>query len=126
LRERGVLIVGSGNIVHNLRAIGMSATAMQAYDWALEFDRVTADLLQPGNLAALAGFQKLGPVAQQAHPPGTITCRCFMRRRGRRERCGALFQYQLPERVNFDALGALGLKLRLTLRPGRVPPGCHR
>jgi len=68
LRERGVLIVGSGNIVHNLRAINMSANAMQAYDWALEFDKVTADLMQQGNLAALADFQKLGAVAQQAHP----------------------------------------------------------
>jgi len=68
LRERGVLIVGSGNIVHNLRAINMSATAMQAYDWALEFDKITADLLQHGNLPALAEFQKLGTVAQQAHP----------------------------------------------------------
>ena len=68
LRERGVLIVGSGNIVHNLRAINMSATAMQAYDWALEFDKITAGLLQHGNLPALAEFQKLGTVAQQAHP----------------------------------------------------------
>ena len=60
--------MGSGNIVHNLRAINMSATAMQAYDWALEFDKITADLLQHGNLPALAEFQKLGTVAQQAHP----------------------------------------------------------
>lgn len=68
LRERGVLIVGSGNIVHNLHAINMSATLMHAYDWALEFDKITADLLQHGNLSALAEFQKLGAIAQQAHP----------------------------------------------------------
>ncbi len=68
LRDHGVLIVGSGNIVHNLRAFNMSAVAMQAYDWALEFDRVTADLMQSGDLAALTQFQKLGAVATQAHP----------------------------------------------------------
>ena len=68
LRERGVLIVGSGNIVHNLRAVNMSANAMQAYDWALEFDKVTADLIQKGDVSALADFLKLGAVARQAHP----------------------------------------------------------
>ena len=68
LRELGVLIVGSGNIVHNLRAFNMSAGPMQAYDWAREFDRVTADLMQSGQLAGLAEFQQLGAVATQAHP----------------------------------------------------------
>ena len=68
LRDHGVLIVSSGNIVHNLRAFNMSAGAMQAYDWALEFDRVTADLMQSGDLAGLTQFQKLGGVATQAHP----------------------------------------------------------
>lgn len=37
LRERGVLIVGSGNIVHNLRKIKWESNATP-YDWALEFD----------------------------------------------------------------------------------------
>lgn len=37
LRERGVLIVGSGNIVHNLRQIRWEADS-KPHDWALEFD----------------------------------------------------------------------------------------
>jgi 4,5-DOPA dioxygenase extradiol len=37
LRDQGVLIVGSGNIVHNLRAIRWEPNA-QAYPWAVEFD----------------------------------------------------------------------------------------
>ncbi|MCJ0763648.1 4,5-DOPA dioxygenase extradiol [Variovorax terrae] len=68
LRDRGVLIVGSGNIVHNLRATQRSAASNQAYDWAIEFDKTIGDYLQKGNLAALADFQKLGQVAQLAHP----------------------------------------------------------
>lgn len=68
LRERGVLIVGSGNIVHNLRTMQRSTASNQAYDWALEFDKTIADYLQNGNLAALQDFQALGAVAQQAHP----------------------------------------------------------
>jgi 4,5-DOPA dioxygenase extradiol len=68
LRERGVLIVGSGNMVHNLRTLKMNAASNQAYDWALEFDKTIADYLQHGKLAALQEFQKLGAMAQQSHP----------------------------------------------------------
>jgi 4,5-DOPA dioxygenase extradiol len=68
LRERGVLIVGSGNTVHNLRAMRWGAPDGQAYDWAVEFDRVTADKVRQGNLQGLADFQSLGQVAQLAHP----------------------------------------------------------
>ena len=68
LREHGVLIVGSGNIVHNLRTMQPGAASNQAYDWALEFDRTIADYLQNGNLAAVQNFQTLGAVAQQSHP----------------------------------------------------------
>ena len=68
LRDRGVLIVGSGNIVHNLRQMQRGAAGSQAYDWALEFDQTTGGYLQQGNLAALQNFQKLGQMAKMAHP----------------------------------------------------------
>jgi len=68
LRERGVLVVGSGNIVHNLRAMRPSAGPNEAFDWALEFDAVVQDQIQTGHLDTLQNFQALGAVAQQAHP----------------------------------------------------------
>ncbi len=68
LRERGVLVVGSGNIVHNLRATRREASATQAYDWAFEFDAAIRDTIAKGALGELADFRKLGPVAQLAHP----------------------------------------------------------
>ena len=68
LRELGVLIVGSGNIVHNLRAMRLNGPAGQTYDWAKEFDAVIADHVAQGRLNALPDFQKLGQVAQMAHP----------------------------------------------------------
>lgn len=37
LREQGVMIMGSGNIVHNLRQIKWDSNA-NVYDWAIEFD----------------------------------------------------------------------------------------
>lgn len=68
LRHRGVLIVGSGNIVHNLRATRRDASTGQAYDWAFDFDRKTAALIDQADAAGLANFQKLGQLAQLAHP----------------------------------------------------------
>lgn len=68
LRERGVLIVGSGNLVHNLRTMRREAADNQAYDWAIEFDRITAEHIAQGRLEALNDFQQLGAVAQMAHP----------------------------------------------------------
>ena len=68
LRERGVLIVGSGNIVHNLIKMQRGAATNQAYDWALEFDQTTGGHIQQGNLGALQNFLKLGSMAKMAHP----------------------------------------------------------
>jgi 4,5-DOPA dioxygenase extradiol len=68
LRDRGVLIVGSGNIVHNLRATRRGTPSSQAYDWALEFDAHIARAMESGDVQALQDFQKLGQVAQLAHP----------------------------------------------------------
>ena len=68
LRDHGVLIVGSGNVVHNLRAMKRDAAHNEAYDWAIEFDRTIGGQVQTGNLAALQDFQKMGHVAQLAHP----------------------------------------------------------
>jgi 4,5-DOPA dioxygenase extradiol len=68
LRERGVLIVASGNIVHNLRTMQRNAANDQAYDWAIEFDRITADHIAQGRLEELPDFQQLGELARLAHP----------------------------------------------------------
>jgi 4,5-DOPA dioxygenase extradiol len=46
LRQKGVLIVGSGNMVHNLRKIVWQDTA---YDWALEFDAKMKQLILAGD-----------------------------------------------------------------------------
>jgi 4,5-DOPA dioxygenase extradiol len=68
LRDRGVLIVGSGNIVHNLRAARFGSRSNEAYDWAVEFDSKVAERIEKGDVAGLADFQKLGALAQLAHP----------------------------------------------------------
>lgn len=54
LRERGVMIVGSGNIVHNLRMIQWHQTDM-GYDWSHRFDDAAVELLsdRPGDVLRL-------------------------------------------------------------------------
>ena len=68
LRDQGVLIVGSGNIVHNLRAIQRSAPNDAAYDWAIEFDQRMGQALAGRDDRAVADFLALGEVARLAHP----------------------------------------------------------
>lgn len=52
LRERGVLIVGSGNIVHNLRTIKWDEKA-PAYPWAVEFDEWAKSKIEKRDYKAL-------------------------------------------------------------------------
>lgn len=63
LREEGVLILGSGNIVHNLRLLGGPGTP----DWAAEFDDAVADAIERHDLQALADYGAL-PGASLAVP----------------------------------------------------------
>jgi 4,5-DOPA dioxygenase extradiol len=67
LRDRGVLVVGSGNIVHNLAAVRWSEDA-EPYDWALEFDHWVAERLEDGDVDGLASYAGLGGVATNACP----------------------------------------------------------
>ena len=53
LRERGVLIVGSGNVVHNLRVMKGSAHP-EPYEWNVEFDAFVKLKTEEGNFEALA------------------------------------------------------------------------
>jgi len=55
LREEGVLILGSGNIVHNLR---LARLGDEAYDWALEFDRRIADWITRNEHDPIVHFEK--------------------------------------------------------------------
>lgn len=61
LREEGVLIVGSGDIVHNLRVDFRRA---EAQPWAIAFNERAKALILEGNDAALAHYESLGPEAE--------------------------------------------------------------
>jgi 4,5-DOPA dioxygenase extradiol len=67
LRERGVLIVGSGNVVHNLRALKWNQPDA-AFDWARRFDE-TARTVLTEKPSELPGLQKHGDYLLSAPTP---------------------------------------------------------
>lgn len=67
LRNRGVLILGSGNVVHNLRAITWDDNA-KPLDFAQDFDALFTGRLTDRDFAALSDRAGLGSLLQQAHP----------------------------------------------------------
>ena len=67
LRKRGVLIVASGNIVHNLRRADF-ANEQSSYDWASVFDAQAKQFMDKGNHKALIKYTSLGREAQLSIP----------------------------------------------------------
>ena len=67
LRNKGVLIIGSGNLVHNLGMVDF-ANANGGYDWAVEFDSKVKELLDKGDFKSLVDYEKLGKAALLSIP----------------------------------------------------------
>jgi 4,5-DOPA dioxygenase extradiol len=67
LREEGVLIIGSGFITHNLRALNWHGESAPPA-WAAEFDEWTADALRTRNVDALLDYEDEGPGVHLALP----------------------------------------------------------
>ncbi len=65
LRERGVLIIGSGNLVHNLGALKPSGPP---YDWALAFDETMKARIEAGDGKGVAQALNGSRAARLAHP----------------------------------------------------------
>jgi len=68
LRRKGVLILGSGNMVHNLRMISWEMINGGGYDWALEINDKFKSLILNGDYQPLQAYQNLGKAAMLAIP----------------------------------------------------------
>lgn len=66
LRSEGVLIVGSGNVVHNLRLLQWHAG--EPYPWASKFDQQVAELITSSQYDRLVDYQTLGEAARLSIP----------------------------------------------------------
>lgn len=65
LRDEGILIAGSGNVVHNLRLMRPGA---EAFDWAVRFNEGIREALATRDHATLIDFEKLGADARLSVP----------------------------------------------------------
>src|SRR5712691_8205639 len=61
LRDEGVLIIGSGNVVHNLRTIGWDGG--EPHDWAVRFNDYVRNAIAAGQYDRLIEYEKAGPDA---------------------------------------------------------------
>lgn len=68
LRNEGVLIIGSGNLVHNLRAYSWAGQPHAPYDWAVRFERTAKDMILAGDDHPLVDYENLGPDAALSIP----------------------------------------------------------
>lgn len=70
LRHKGVLIIGSGNIVHNLRLVDFRNFDKDNYgfDWAIEARETVNNYLLDGNFQPLINFEKMNKAVQIAIP----------------------------------------------------------
>lgn len=68
LRRKGVLIIGSGNIVHNLRLLSWDMMEGGGYDWALEVNEKFKGLILNNDYQSLINYDRLGKEALLAVP----------------------------------------------------------
>ncbi|MDI3313797.1 MAG: 4,5-DOPA dioxygenase extradiol [Mycobacterium sp.] len=68
LREEGILILGSGNVVHNLRLYAWDRHPVVPFDWAVRFDAWLRDALRERRFRDVIGYRSAGADAALAVP----------------------------------------------------------
>jgi 4,5-DOPA dioxygenase extradiol len=68
LRDEGVLIMGSGNLVHNLHTYAWGKHEVEPLDWALRFEAAARELMLTGDHAPLVNYESMGKDALLSAP----------------------------------------------------------
>jgi 4,5-DOPA dioxygenase extradiol len=68
LRGERILIVGSGNLVHNLHAYAWGRHMPDPYDWAIRFENEAKEMMVAGEYQPLIDYENLGPEAMLSIP----------------------------------------------------------
>jgi Uncharacterized conserved protein len=72
LRDEGVLIIGSGNVVHNLERL--SYDSPKGYDWAYEFDRYIKERIEAKRFEDILDYRSIGKYARLSVPSPDHFC----------------------------------------------------
>jgi 4,5-DOPA dioxygenase extradiol len=68
LRDEGVLIIGSGNLVHNLHTYAWGRHDVKPFDWAVRFEKLAREFLLKGDDAPFVAYESLGKDALLSAP----------------------------------------------------------
>jgi 4,5-DOPA dioxygenase extradiol len=68
LRDEGVLVIGSGNMIHNLHAYAWGRHPVEPFDWALRFEAFARKLMMEGEHTPLVDYESLGRDAMLSAP----------------------------------------------------------
>ena len=76
LRDEGVLIVGSGNLVHNLHTYAWGRHPRDPYDWAVRFESAAKEMMLAGDHKPLVNYETLGRMRRCRFRRPITICRC--------------------------------------------------
>lgn len=68
LRDEGILILGSGNLVHNLHTYAWGQHSPEPYDWAVKFELEARQMMLARDFDSLINYERLGPAAMLSIP----------------------------------------------------------
>lgn len=68
LRDEGILVMGSGNIVHNLHTYAWGRHDVEPFDWAMRFEETARSLIAAGDHRPLINYESLGRDAALSAP----------------------------------------------------------
>jgi 4,5-DOPA dioxygenase extradiol len=68
LRDAGILVMGSGNLVHNLHSYAWGRHVPEPYDWAVRFETAAREHMLAGHHQPLVDYELLGHDARLSAP----------------------------------------------------------
>ena len=68
LRDEGILVMASGNLVHNLHTYAWGKQDVEPFDWALRFEEIAREKIRTGDHAPLVAYEQLGRDAMLSAP----------------------------------------------------------